>query len=125
MLSLWILQITVDHFQETFKPLEFHEILQKCRIPASIAMPLVDDLVDCGLLTEIKNDETTYLPGRPLENLRIFDALEAIDSKGISDMPFIRSKELAQFEKALRTFAELIEKSPENQLLSTLKPKKK
>lgn len=124
MLCLWILQAAVDRFQETFKPMPLNLIIKKCRIPAAIALPLLEDLVECGLLTQIKTDEICYLPGRPLENLRIFDAIEALESKGISDMPFIHSKELAQFEKALRSFAELIEKSHENQLISSLKQKK-
>jgi len=111
----------MNHFQETLQPTSLFSIRQQCRIPLSIATPLLQELVFCNLL--IKAKDSTYLPSRPLENLRISDALEAIESKGESDMPFIHSKELIHFERALRSFAELIKKSPENQLLSALKPK--
>ena len=121
ILSLWLLQFIMNHFQETLQPTSLFSIRQQCRIPLSIATPLLQELVFCNLL--IKAKDSTYLPSRPLENLRISDALEAIESKGESDMPFIHSKELIHFERALRSFAELIKKSPENQLLSALKPK--
>jgi membrane protein len=125
ILSLWLLQVTVNRFQDAFTSMKQHAIIQQCRIPAAIAIPLLDGLVDCGLLAEIKTVETSYLPGRPIENLRISDALEALDAKGISDMPFICSKELVLFAKTLSSFDELIEKSHKNQLLSSLNQKMK
>lgn len=75
-------------------------------------MPILQELVDAGLLIETR--EIAYLPGRPTEQLRISDALEALEAKGTNDLPFLRSKELERFEKALRAFKGLIEGSGDN-----------
>jgi membrane protein len=120
MLQLWMLQIVICHFQEKFQPISLFLLLKQCKIPIGTATPLLNELVACNLLTLAKSDELLYMPGRPTEHLRICDALEAIETHGISDMPFLHSKDLAQFEKALHRFAELIEKSSENQILGEL-----
>ena len=121
MLKLWMLQVVVRRFQENYESTSVYVILKHCKIPTGIALPLINELVLCGLLKEMKAEDMMYMPGRPIEDLRISDAIETMDSFGISDMPFIHSKELAQFEKALRHFTHLIEKSSENELLTAIK----
>lgn len=121
MLSLWMLQIIVQRFEKNFEPMSQALLIKKCRLPSAVAIPLLNKLVLCGLLTEVKSDEIAYLPGRPIEQLRIFDALQAIENHGLSELPFIHSRELIRLEKIFHFFTEKIEESPENRLLKDLK----
>jgi len=116
--SLWILQFIVRRFVKSHSLTTLRQILAQCHIPMNLTVTCIKDLLDAGLLIEGKAD--SYLPGRPAESLRISDALQALEMRGSSDFPFIHSHELEKFEEALRSFAEMIEGAPGNQLIHKL-----
>lgn len=120
ILSLWILDVAARRFRESYRPITFHTVVRECKIPMSIAIPLLEELSRCGLLREVQSEETAYMLGKPLESLRISDAIEALEGNGSNDLPFVKSKELARFEHALHAFAALVEKSPKNFLLGQM-----
>lgn len=110
LLSLWIVHLVLK------KGFLTQEILvKKYQIPTSLVKPILQQLVDCHILHETRGG---YVPSHSALEMKISDVIEALDSKGESDFPFIESKALAPFERALSLFRKQIESSPENTRLS-------
>ena len=110
MLTLWILQLAIKHLQ----PMSFYYLVHSIKLPGAIVRPLLQELVQANLLIETK--EGTYFPVK--NELRVSEALEALEGdNNQADLPFLRAKELAQFERAFHSFRECIERSPENFLI--------
>jgi membrane protein len=110
--SLWILYLCIQKFRKENLPMSFHWLVHAIRIPAALGKPILHELVEAGLLLETL--EHTYLPTARSINSKVSDALQALEEKGINDLPFLRSKELERFEKTLHVFKGLIEQSGEN-----------
>jgi len=115
LVSLWIVHLVIHRFLKGEAPITREILVTRYQIPNALAAPILNDLSECGLLCEI---QTGYIPARPIDSLRISDVLEALETKGMGEFPFIDSKALAPFEKALEHFRSQIEKSPENKLMS-------
>jgi len=75
---------------------------------------LLHELVRAKLLLETKEG---YVPARSVDEMRISDVLEALESSGSGDFPFVDMKYLAPFQRALERFRAQIEDLPENGLL--------
>ncbi len=114
ILSLWIVHLAVLRTMKGEGPLTLEMLVKRYQIPTALASPILNDLCECGLLYEI---QTGYIPARSVDTLRISDVLEALDTKGTHEFPFIESKSLAPFEKALENFRLQIETSPDNKLM--------
>lgn len=114
LLSLWIVHSAVKRFLKGESPLTAEMLLGRYHIPYSLTVPLLEELTAAGLLSETPNG---YVPAQTADEIRIADVLEALDSRGVADFPFIHSKKLAQFEKALDHFRNQIHASPHNKRL--------
>ncbi len=114
MMSLWIVHLAVLRFLKKESPLTREILIKKYQIPIALAAPLLGELVQCGLLADVRGG---YIPSRPVDELRISDVMEALEASGASDFPIIESKYLAPFERALEKFRAQIESSPDNKLL--------
>lgn len=112
---LWIMQVAAKRFEKHSKPITVEWIMHHCNFPLGLAKPLIEELAASGLLNELKSG--AFVPSMPVENLKIVDVLLAIETHGISDFPFIRSKELERFESAIKSFSELLQSSDQNLLL--------
>jgi membrane protein len=99
MVTLWIAQLAVSRFQQRNKPITLEWIVHHCRIPASLAAPLLEELIACHILVELKSG--ALVPARAADQIRISDVLTALETRGASDFPFIRSKELERFKGLL------------------------
>jgi len=121
VISLWILHLAIKQFREKGKAITLPWLIRYCRIPDSLALSILNRLCEARLLIEMREDKS-YLPGRSTENLRIADALDAIESQGTSssELPFFRAKQLEPFENALGSFQALVEKADANRLLSEM-----
>jgi membrane protein len=118
-LCLWVMQLATHRYLQHHSTLTLDWIEQRCRIPHVLATSIIKDLMEAYLLHELKNG--SFILAHSAESLKISDVLQALESKGVSDFPFFHSKELEQFEQALKAFAKLIEQSGDNQTLATLK----
>ena len=108
--SLWILQLCAERFRKENRSTTLSWLVHVACLPAALAKPIIHELAEAGLLIETK--EFAYIPGRP--QIRISDAIQALEEKGTNDLPFLRSKELERFEKTLHRFKELVEQSELN-----------
>jgi membrane protein len=116
LLSLWILHLAIGKFMKGEPWLTRDAVMVRYQIPYALATPILDDLVASGLLVDTSQG---LAPVKAAENLRISDALSALETRGISDFPFIEATELAPFERSLLAFREQIESSPENKRIYT------
>lgn len=114
LMCLWIVRISAARFEKGEAPVTKEYLVKRHQIPFALAGMILDELLACGLLLETKSG---FIPSRSIETLRIADVLQALDAKGESSFPFIDSKALSQFEKALEQFRKQIENSPENKLI--------
>jgi len=113
LLSLWIVHLATSKFMkgESFTR---EAVMVRYQIPHALAVPILDDLVNSGILQDTPQG---LLPAKPVEQLRISDVIAALETKGGSDFPFIDATALAPFERALASFSDLIEESSENKPL--------
>ncbi len=110
LVSLWIVHVALK------KGFLTREVLMKrYQIPAALAKPILQELVDVEILHEARGG---YVPAHRALDMKISDVIEALESRGEAHFPFIESKSLAPFEKALEHFRKQIESSPENMRLS-------
>jgi membrane protein len=114
ILSLWIVHLTIRKFLKREAFLTKEMLLKESHLPVSLAVSLLHELVRAKLLLETKEG---YIPARSVDEMRVSDVLEALESSGSGDFPFVDMKYLAPFQRALETFRAQIENSPENGLL--------
>ena len=114
LLSLWIVHGSVMRYLKGKPPLSLEILLRSHRVPFALGESLLKELTASGILIEAASG---YIPRAPAEELTIADVLEAIDRRGSNDFPFIDSKMLSPFEKALTHFQKEIDTSPHNQRL--------
>jgi len=114
LLSLWFVHLATHRFLKREPPLTQERLVKQYHIPVALASPVLNELVQCGILVEAKGG---YIPGRPVDEMRISDVLNALETQGAVDFPFVESKYLAPFERALENFRMQIEQSSENSLL--------
>lgn len=112
LISLWIVHLALKSGYLTRDLL-----IKSYQIPATLVNPILKQLVDCELLFESKEG---YIPAVRLMEIKIFDVIQELESKGENEFPFIESKSLAPFEKALMNFSKQIESSPQNIRLSNV-----
>jgi membrane protein len=110
LVTLWIAHLAL---KKGFLTLEL--LVQRYQIPTALAKPILQELIDCELLFESRGG---YAPAHGFMEMKISDLVNTLDSKGEKDFPFIDTKALAPFERALEQFRQQIESSPHNIRLS-------
>jgi membrane protein len=106
LLSLWIVHLNL---KKGFITKEM--LIKGYQLPFSLAKIILEELVNSSLIHETRGG---YVPSHKLEQMKISDVIEALESEGEKDFPFIQAKALAPFEKALEAFRKQIESSPAN-----------
>lgn len=104
--SLWALSIAV---QNDFVTPEF--LVKEYCIPKKFGKTLLEELVAAGLLIKGKNG---FFPIEGAAQMRIFEALEKLEKRGMNRFPFMDSKALDIFEKAFEGFKTTLESHPQN-----------
>ena len=123
LLALRIVQICVKRFSLSQGPYAAADIVKEIEIPVRLLRQILFELTEAGILVEVRLEDGRrigYQPAFDIEMLSVSKVNELLDDKGISDMPIIRSEELEQLERCLRSFRVQAEKSPENMLLKNL-----
>ncbi len=120
-LAVWITQVCVRRFVEGAPPPTAEEISRDLEIPIRLVHELAYDLVEVGILAEVRRGEETALhPARDVGDLRIVTVLEALDGKGIAELPVASTREIARIQACLKTLEASMASMPENALLKDL-----
>ncbi|MHB9069654.1 MAG: YihY/virulence factor BrkB family protein [Sedimentisphaerales bacterium] len=121
--ALLITQLLVKRFCGKEQPLNEIKISQTLEIPIRLVRQVVFELVESGILSEIKtkNDkEVAYQPAIDVDMLTIKYVADAIEQRGNVDIPVEKTPELDKLIACLNTLAGDIEKSPANALLKNI-----
>ena len=114
LLSLWIVHLAISKFVKGESLLTRESVVIRYQIPYALAAPIVEDLISGGIFLDTPQG---LLPAKPVEQLRIYDVISALETKGGAEFPFIDATSLAPFERALDSFRRQLETSSDNKLI--------
>ncbi|MHC4721169.1 MAG: YihY/virulence factor BrkB family protein [Planctomycetota bacterium] len=116
-LSLLVTHLLVKNFCSCRRPLYAGEISQKLEIPIRLVRQIIFELVECGILSEARinaDKDVAYQPACDADVLKIKYVIDALESRGNTDIPVTDSSELGKLADCLQTFSNAIEESPAN-----------
>ena len=123
LLSLLITHRLVKNFCEEKPAWDAAKISHSFEIPIRLVRQILYELVGAGILTEVKKGDgkdAAYQPAVDVNKVTVKYVVEALDRRGISDIPIEDVGELDKFSRCLGSFADEIEKSPANVLLKDI-----
>ena len=123
LLTLQIAHRVISTFSKGKMPLTASKLSQALEIPIRLVQQLLDELVESEILsiTEIKgNEKLAYQPARDINIITIKSIIEALEQKGVDNIPVAQTPELQSLSEVLWTFSAEIEKSPANLLLKDI-----
>ncbi len=123
LLTLNIARLVISNFSKGERPLTASNISFALEIPIRLVRQILHELVEAGILsnTDIKeNKELAYQPGRHINTITIKSIIDALDQKGVDDIPVAQTAELKALSEALQSFSHELKKSPANRLLKDI-----
>jgi membrane protein len=123
VISLRIVQMLTKNFYEGIGPSTAAQISHNLDIPIRLVRQIIYELIESGIVTETKLTgfkEVAFQPGRDINSFTIQYILEALENRGINNIPVAQTKELKTIHESLKAFEEKIKKSPENILLKEI-----
>ncbi len=123
LISLRTAQLIIKNFSASKPPLTTVEISHILEIPVRLLRDILYELVQSGLISEVKSQqgqETAYLPAKDPHLLTIKSVIDALENKGVDNIPVARSAELQAISEKLQKIAAIFEKSADNKLLKDI-----
>ena len=123
LLSLRIMCEAVKRFATGQPPLTAGQITDELDIPIRLVREILFELTEVGLLAELRDPsdkQSSFQPGRDIHQLTVQFVIDTLDKKGTDKVPVVESTELLKLTEALRTFDELVRRSPANKLLKDI-----
>jgi len=123
LLSLRIVHLLVKNFSSAQNPWNETQISKKLEIPIRLVRQILYELVESGVIAQIKVDEDRmvgYQPARNPETMTVKYVMDALEQHGTDDIPIAESEELKKLSECLKTFGDLIDKSPANRRLQDI-----
>jgi membrane protein len=123
LLTLQVANRVISTFSKGKMPLTASNLSQALEIPIRLVQQLLDELVESEIfsITEIKeNEKLAYQPARDINIITIKSIIDALEQKGVDNIPVAQTPELQSLSEALATFSDEIEKSPANLLLKDI-----
>jgi len=119
LLSLLITHLLVKNFCKAVPPTDAEKISRTFDIPIRLVRQILFELVGAKILSEVKpdNKDVPYQPAIDVDKLTIKYVVEALEQRGISDIPIEKTAELDKLSNCLTAFSGTIEKSSANILL--------
>ena len=123
LLSLRITQLLVKNFSKVNTLLTATSIAHVLEIPIRLVRQILFELVDCGIVSEVKTNEykeSAYQPARDGEKLTIKYVIDAMEHRGTDTIPMVQTQELKILSESLKVFDNIIDKSPANKPLKDI-----
>jgi len=123
LLTLQVANRVISTFSKGKMPLTASNLSQALEIPIRLVQQLLDELVESEIfsITEIKeNEKLAYQPARDINIITIKSIIDALEQKGVDNIPVAQTPELQSLAEVLWTFSAEIEKSPANLLLKDI-----
>jgi len=96
------------------------ELSHELDCPIRLVNMLLQDLVNCGLLSEVNSgdeENPRFQPALPVHDLRIRDVLRRLDHSGTDSIPVARTPSIERIGRALSRFEEVLAADEENLLV--------
>jgi membrane protein len=123
LLSLLVAHHLVQNFCNGAKPSGASQISQKLEIPIRLVREILYELAESGVVSEVKTEsdkEAAYQPGRDVEALTVKYVIDALEKRGYSAIPVIKSAEVDKLSDCLDKFGKAVEESPANIALKNI-----
>ncbi|MCD6225107.1 MAG: YihY/virulence factor BrkB family protein [Deltaproteobacteria bacterium] len=123
LLTLQIVHLLVKNFALCKKPFTEARISESLGAPEKIVSSLLGELMDCKIVSCVCPDDgeiAAYQPAVDIRKLSINYILNAMDKRGIDDIPLKKSDGFDVLSQSLQTMKEALEQSKANILLMDL-----
>jgi membrane protein len=123
LLTLQVAHLLIKKFADGESPLSSYEITHVLEIPLGLVNQILYELVESGILSEIQTDnykESAFQPARDISTLTVAHVIEALENRGIHDIPVVRDASLMMLSESLKSFQETIQHSPANRLMKDI-----
>jgi membrane protein len=123
LLTLQIAHLLTKNFSKGEKPLTAHDISHALEVPIRLVNQILYELVESGLFSDTNTDEYKELAYQPARDINLFTIqyiLEALEERGVDDIPVARTRELNSLSEALQKFRDASNKSPANRRLKEI-----
>jgi membrane protein len=123
LLTLRVVNLVIKNFSKGSKPFTASEISHMIEIPIRLMRQILYELVQAGIISEVKTEEykeTAYQPARDTQALTVKSIIDALEQKGIDNIPIAQTEELKVLSDSLQKFSDVIEKSSANKLLKDI-----
>ena len=122
-LALGIVHLLVNAFSKGEKPLTAVQISHILEVPVRLVRQILYELVESGIFSEANTEEDKELAYQPAQDINMFTikyVLDALEQRGVDNLPVAQTKELEALSDTLQTLGHTIEKSPANRLLKDI-----
>lgn len=123
LLSLRITHALVHNFSRAETPWTEIQISQALEIPARLVRELLHELRAAGIISQVMLDDdrtAAYQPAHNPEDITVQYVIDALEQRGINDIPVAKSKELKKLSSCIKGFHEVIARSPSNRRLKDI-----
>jgi membrane protein len=123
LLSLQIAQHVIKNFARGEAPPTARQISHELEIPIRLVNEILFELVKSHLFSASGAEgdgERGYQPARDIHGLTIQYVVEAMELRGMNEIPFVHTPEFSALSEAVETFRETVEKLPANRLLKDI-----
>jgi membrane protein len=123
LVALRIVNFMSRNFAAGDVPLTAVKISDGLEIPRGLAAEILEELTESGVLIEAANhgrDEAAYVPARDTDLLTVSFVMDALDRRGVDQIPVASTEELERIAQSLKAFGEAAAKSPANLRLKDL-----
>jgi len=123
LLTLQVTHLLIKKFGNGDPPVSAYEITHMLEIPLGLVNQILYELVESGVLSEIQTDdykESAFQPALDINMLTVAYVIDALENRGIHDIPVVRDESLMTLSESLKSFQETIQHSPANRLIKDI-----
>ena len=123
LLSLRIVHALVHNFARAEAPWTAVQISQEFEIPLRLVRELLRELREAAVIAQVALEDdraVAYQPARSLDGITIQYVIDALEQRGIDDIPVAKSKELKKLSLYLKGFHDQVARSPANKRLKDI-----
>jgi len=124
LLTLRIANVLVKNFHRGKAPSTAEDIAHPLEIPIRLVRQILFELVGAEILNESRTNGSNQAPryqlARDIQDMTIQSVIEALDNKGVHDIPVSETHEIVKIKESLSAFRESLLNSDSNCLLKDI-----